>query len=182
AISDSATSLSAAFIRRLGGGFTVSVNAARSERVPAAEELFSNGPHLASSTFEVGLPTLGVETSRHLDLGFRRTEGRATFALTAFRTLYDDFIYLAATGAEDDASGLPIHAYLQRDAELVGIEAELFAQVAAIGAGELDLRLYADTVRAKLGNGERLPRIPPRRAGLRVQYHDSRLVAGVEAV
>jgi iron complex outermembrane recepter protein len=181
-VAAAATSLSAAFIRRLGAGLSVSVNAARSERAPAAEELFSNGPHLASNTFEVGTPTLGVETSRHLDLSLRRTAGRVTFALTAFRTLYDDFIYLAATGAEDGASGMPIYAYVQHDAELVGVEAELFAQVAELGAGELDLRLYADTVRAKLGYGERLPRIPPRRAGLRAQYHDERLVAGIEAV
>ena len=41
---------------------------------------------------------------------------------------------------------------------------------------------FGETVRARLDNGERLPRIPPRRLGLRLQYHDARLVAGVEAV
>src|SRR5690606_19838510 len=66
--------------------------------------------------------------------------------------------------------------------ELIGIEAELFARVAELGAGELDVRLYTDSVRAKLGDGERLPRIPPRRAGVRVQYHDTRLVAGIDVV
>src|SRR5690606_1357027 len=172
----------AALIRRLAHGVSVSVNGARSERVPAAEELFSNGPHLASRTFEIGTPTLGVETSRHLDVSVRRTEGRLTWAVTAFHTDYDDFVYLAATGADDADSGLPIFRYLQRDAELVGLEAELFARVAEIGAGELDLRLYGDRVRATLDDGERLPRIPPRRVGLRVQYHDTRLVTGIEAV
>ena len=178
----SATSLSAALIRRLAGNVSLSVNAARSERVPAAEELYSHGPHLASRTFEIGSPTLRVERSDHLDVGVRRGEGRVTWALTAFRTRYDGFIHLAPTGADDDASGLPIYAYAQRDAELAGLEAELLARIATLGSGEVDMRLYGDAVRAKLDDGSRVPRIPPRRIGLRLQYHDARLVAGVEAV
>lgn len=177
-----ATSLSAAAIRRLAGDVSVSVNAARAERVPAAEELYSNGPHLASRTFEIGSPLLGVETSNHVDIGVRRTDGRITWALTAFRTDYDGFIHLAATGTVDAETRLPIYAYRQQDARLAGLEAELFARVADVWTGELDVRLFGDTVRARLDNGERLPRIPPRRLGLRLQYHDARLVAGVEAV
>ena len=180
--SASATSLSAAFIRRLAHDVSVSLNAARSERAPAPEELYSNGPHLAAQTFEIGSPALGIETSDHFDVGIRRTDGRVTWALTAFRTRYDGFIHLAATGVDDDESGLPIHAYVQRDAKLAGLEAELFARLAEAGPGELDVRLFADTVRAKLEDGSRLPRIPPRRLGLRLQYHDARLVAGIEAV
>ncbi len=180
--SASASSLSAAFVRRLASDLSFSVNTARSERAPAPEELYSNGPHLSARTFEVGSPSLSVETSRHLDVGVRRTDGRVLWALTAFRTSYDDFIYLAATGAEDEHSHLPIHVYAQRDARLAGIEAEVFAQVVDLGAGEIDVRLFADTVRARLDDGERVPRIPPRRVGLRVQYHDSRLLAGIEAV
>ncbi|HEX6995686.1 MAG TPA: TonB-dependent receptor, partial [Gammaproteobacteria bacterium] len=178
----SAASFSAALIRRVPGGVLVSVNAARSERVPAAEELYSNGPHAASRTFEIGSPLLGVETSNHVDLGIRRTEGRLTWALTAFRTDYDGFIHLAPTGTDDAETRLPIYVHRQRDARLVGLEAELVARVADVAAGELDVRLFGDAVRARLANGERLPRIPPRRMGLRLQYHDVRLVAGLEAV
>lgn len=182
AYSSSASSLSAAVIRRLPSDVSFAVNAALAERVPAAEELYSNGPHLASSTFEVGDPTLEVEASRHVDVGARRTDGRITWAVTAFRTEYDDFIYLAATGGEDEASGLPVFQHVQRNAELVGFEAELFAKVAEIGPGELDVRVHGDFVRARLAGGERLPRIPARRQGIRVQYHAERVVAGVEAV
>src|SRR5690606_18720541 len=67
-------------------------------------------------------------------------------------------------------------------AELAGLEAELLARIATLGSGEVDMRLYGDAVRAKLDDGSRVPRIPPRRIGLRLQYHDTRLVAGVEAV
>src|SRR5690606_12812648 len=101
-----AASFSAAAIRRLAHGVSVSVNAARSERVPAAEELYSNGPHLATRTFDIGDPALGIETSNHIDVGIRRNDGPITWALTAFRTDYDGFIHLAATGAADPETGL----------------------------------------------------------------------------
>lgn len=182
AYAKTASSVSAAVIRRLPADVVVAVNAAWSERVPAAEELYSNGPHLASSAFEIGDRGLRVEAARHVDVGVRRADGRITWALTAFRTEYDDFVYLAATGDEDEPTGLPIFTHVQRDATLTGFEAELFAKVAEVGGGELDLRAYADEVRVELGNGERAPRIPPRRHGIRFQYHDDRVVAGIEAV
>src|SRR5690606_24176133 len=72
----SATSLSASLIRSLAGDVALSLNGARSERVPAAEELYSFGPHLASRTFEIGSPARRVETAEHLDSGIRRTAGR----------------------------------------------------------------------------------------------------------
>ena len=176
-----ASSVSAAAIRRLPADVSVVVNAAWSERVPAAEELYSHGPHLASSTFEIGDPHLHVEAARHVDVGLRRTDGRITWAVTAFHTDYDDFVYLAETGEEDASTGLPIFTHVQRDATLTGAEAELFVTVAQVGRGEVDLRVHGDAVRAELANGEPLPRIPPRRYGIRWQYHDARIVAGVEA-
>ena len=39
----------------------------RTERAPTTEELYSNGPHLATEQFEVGNPTLGLETARGIE-------------------------------------------------------------------------------------------------------------------
>lgn len=183
AVSGTAGSLSAAGVMTLGGDRSLAVNVAVAERVPSADELFAYGPHLASRSFEIGDAALGVETSRHVDIGLRKTEGAVRWAVTAFRTSYDDFIYLAETGAVDAGSELPMFAYLQRDADLQGVEAEVFATVASVGAaGEIDVRVYGDLVEAELDNGEKLPRIPPRRLGARVQFHDDRVLAGLEAV
>jgi outer membrane receptor protein involved in Fe transport len=51
------------------------------------------------------------------------------------------------------------------------------------GAFELkgDLRLYGDYVHGELTTGEKVPRLPPLRYGARVQYHNQRLLAGLEA-
>jgi iron complex outermembrane receptor protein len=180
-VSDTAASISLAAIRRLSDDYALALHFAVAERLPVAEELFANGPHLASSTFEVGDPSLGTETSRHMDIGLRKTSGQVTWSITAFYTSFADFIFLRDTGTEDLESELPIFEYFQEDAEVTGLEAELFAPIAQIGGGELDLRLYADTVRGELDSGENLPRLPPLRIGARLQYHTDQLHIGLES-
>lgn len=183
AVARTAASASAAGVLSLGDDRSFVVNAAVAERVPGAEELYSFGPHLASGTFEIGDAGLGVETSRHVDVGLRRTAGRLRWAVTGFYTRYTDFIYLAAAGRDDPDSGLPVFEYRQADADFSGIEAELFATVASFaGGGEIDVRVFGDRVDAELDSGEHLPRIPPRRLGFRAQYHDDALLAGIGVV
>ena len=180
-VSETAASASFAAIRRLGNDYAVALHAAIAQRIPVSEELYANGPHLASSTFEIGDPTIDKETSQHIDVGLRKTTGRLTWSVTAFITSFDDFIFLRDTGVEDEETELPIFAYSQQDADISGLEAELSTPLATIGAGELDLRLFADYVRGELASGEDLPRLPPLRFGARLQYHNERLIAGLEA-
>jgi iron complex outermembrane receptor protein len=146
-----------------------------------AEELYSDGPHLASGIVQVGDPGLGAETAEHLDIGLRRSVRDLTWSVTAFATRYDDFIFLADSGVVSDDEGLPIFLFSQQDARFSGLEAEVFTPIAAPGAGEIDLRLFTDYVRGELTGGEPLPRLPPLRYGSRLQYHDERVLAGLEA-
>lgn len=181
AVDDSAVSLSAAAVRELGSGLSLALNLASAERLPVAEELYAEGPHLASGAIEVGDPSLGTETSRHIDIGLRRTVGDQTWSVTAFATRYDDFIFLRDTGVVDPAEELPVLAFTQQDAEFSGLEAEFFTPVASVGQGELDLRIFADYVRAELDDGDNVPRIPPLRYGARLAFHTDRIVIGLEA-
>lgn len=179
---DDAASVSFAGIRELGSGKrSLAVNVASAQRMPVAEELYSDGPHLATGVVQVGDPSIGNETARHVDVGMRGAMGDFTWGVTVFATRYDDFIYLADTGDVDEADALPIFAYRQRDAEFTGLETELFTPVASVGSGEIDMRVYADYVRGKLDTGEWLPRMPPLRFGTRWQYHDERVLVGLEA-
>jgi iron complex outermembrane receptor protein len=181
-VNDTVASASLAGVRRLGEAHALAVHVALAERAPVAEELYSNGPHLASQTVEVGDTSLGVETSRHVDLGFRRTMGDLTWSITAFLTSFDDFIYLSDTGVIDEESELEIFEYTQQDATLKGVEAELFVPIRRSPSGELDLRLMSDYVQAELSSGEKLPRLPPLRYGARLQWHNDFLIAGLEAM
>jgi outer membrane receptor protein involved in Fe transport len=54
---------SAGLLFRGGGGFGLALTLARSVKLPNAEELYSNGPHIATRAFEIGDPDLDRETS-----------------------------------------------------------------------------------------------------------------------
>lgn len=195
-ISDTATSFSAAGIRDLGNGVDLVINFAMAERLPVAEELYAFGPHLASNQIELGDTSIGTETSNHFDIGLRGTHGELTWGVTAFVTQYDDFIYLRDTGqlgedrpdlfgdamgeVEEEVGELPIFQFTQQDADLTGIEVELFTPIANFGDTEIDLRVFGDFVDGELDNGDFLPRIPPMRVGARMQFHNSRMLAGLE--
>lgn len=160
----------------------VSLNLDRAQRAPAEEELFSNGPHVATATFEIGDPLLDKETSRQIELGLHYHGDRFEAELSAYRNWFDNFIFLADTGLTDDESELPIRTWLQSDAIFRGFEGEATWHIADNDAGKFDLRVYGDRVRATRSGGENLPRIPAGRLGAEFTWRGDTLRAGVGAV
>ena len=158
-----------------GAAFTV----ARSQKLPNAEELFSNGPHLATRAFEVGDPDLGKETSLGFDVSLRKRSGRVTGALNLFLNRFDGFIF--EEGTEEVADGLQVFRFTQRDATFRGGEAQARVEVFHAEPHHLDVDLVADFVRAELRDtGEPLPRIPPFRYGMGLHYENGRWSSLVE--
>lgn len=158
-----ATSLAVGGLWRFSEVMHLSLNLDRAERAPTAEELFSDGPHIATQSYEIGDATLEKETATNAELGLHLHQGRFEGKLSVYRAAFDDFIYLSDTGAELD--GLPVRAWVQGDASFTGWEAEASAELLDNGSGLWTLRLFADGVDAKLDDGGRLPRIAPGRVG-----------------
>jgi iron complex outermembrane recepter protein len=157
-----------AFSGAVGLGYNLSetskigINISRTARAPSAEELFSNGPHIATAQFEIGDPTFGLEKAWSVEGYARLRTGGLTLNLGAFVSRFDDFIFETATGEEED--DLPVFQYFQADATYYGLEAEAIATVAQFGGYTLTADAVADVVRAELrGDGGDLPRIPPLR-------------------
>ena len=163
-------SLSAGAIWRFAPEWQASLNWQRSERAPTQEELFANGPHIATQAFEIGDPGLGKETSNNLDLGIHKYAGPFHFRADLFYNDIDDFVFLTDTADEED--GLPVQIWSQADAKFWGLEAEASWRFARTSAGEFELRLFGDTVRADIdaGNGE-VPRLSPTRLGSGLDWH-----------
>jgi iron complex outermembrane receptor protein len=172
-------SASAGVIWQDARGWAAAFTAARSTKLPNAEELFSNGPHLATRAFERGDPDLGKEKSLGFDLSLRKRAGRVTGEMNLFLNRFDGFIYEQATGEE--AGGLPVFQFVQRDAEFRGAEAQAHLDLFHSEPHHFELDLMADYVRATLrGTGEPLPRIPPFRYGAGLHYDAGRWNARVE--
>lgn len=144
-------------------GMFFGVSGFRTERAPSTEELFSDGPHLATSSFEVGDPMLGKEVGRGLEATARIGGERVAFSVNGFYTSYRNFIYEAATGAVID--DLPVFQFVADDAVFKGFEALLEAELFRACGFDVHGDAAFDYVRARAdGPGGKfdLPRIPPK--------------------
>jgi len=145
------------------------ISMSRTERAPTAEELFSNGPHLATDAFEKGNINLTEEKSTSIELTLKQETDRFSAHLNIFHTWYNDFIYEHFTGQQND--GLNILEFRQRDARFYGAELETTVQIHAVGNHRLMMNISGDIIRAKFTeNGGNLPRIPANSATFGLEY------------
>ncbi len=147
------------FIYEGDNALRAGINVSRAERAPSAEELFSDGPHIATQAFEIGDPNLETESAWGVEGFVRGQVAGATFSLAVFNQWFDDYIYLTETGNEED--GLPVFVYLQQDADYFGFEGEVSFPLFDTGTFGLIADLRASYVEAELGDGTAVPRIPP---------------------
>jgi len=163
-----AFSLAAGASYALAEHVEIGLNLARAERAPSAEELFSNGPHIATQAFEIGDPDLSKEKSFGAEAYFRVDRPGLELSVTGFANWFDDFIYESATGEERDE--LPVFRYFQGDATYYGIEGEVSAELFRLRGLKFIGDVVADYVRATVKGSGPVPRIPP-----------MRVLAGIEA-
>lgn len=150
---------------------TFVLSGSRAVKLPTAEELFSDGPHLATDAFEIGDPNLDAEVGYSLDASARLTRGPVRGSFTFFVNRYDDFIFQEFTGEEEE--GLRVLVYAQDDALFRGYELEAEVDLFHHDTHDHHLLLdaWSDYVRAELtATDEPLPRIPPLRLGSGLRY------------
>lgn len=155
-------SLSASATWRFTPGWQAGAATSYTERAPTAEELYANGAHLATRSFEIGNTNLGKETAWHSELSLRKVQGDVTGGVNLFATRYRDYIFGAFTGNQQD--GLDELQISQTDADFRGVE--LDAAWTFWRGAEKNRRLGldggVDYVRAEDRNNHRaLPLIPP---------------------
>jgi iron complex outermembrane recepter protein len=142
-------------------GWKAGVNLSEANRAPAAEELFANGAHHGTETYEVGDPGLRKERARSVEAILRGSGGGYDIELSAYHSWFGNFIYEASTGAIAD--GLPEFRISQADARLYGFEAQAEVVLARPGSWTIAVEALADYVRATIRGAGPAPRIPPLR-------------------
>tara|TARA_Y100001934_G_scaffold268864_1_gene351562 strand:- start:772 stop:2910 length:2139 start_codon:yes stop_codon:yes gene_type:complete len=176
-------SLSAGLELQLWDGFEFTANWSRARRPPNSAELFSNGPHLAAGTFDIGawyrIPFLkpneggiDLERSENYEFSVRKTKGRLTGSVTYFNYNFDNYIFVTGIGPGWDFNGLPIFRYIQTRAKFEGAELRLdYDLLPASTNTSLTYHFSADSVRATDLNADTaIPRFPPVRIGNRLEY------------
>jgi iron complex outermembrane receptor protein len=160
-------------------------NLSRTERHPAAEELYADGAHLATRQFEIGLLAepggrATEEVSTNLDLGLALRAGPVQWSVAVFYNAIEDYIYQEVTGAVEE--GLPVAPYAQDEATFWGAEAELTFPLFQNRAWRTSARLFSDYVSAELDDGGDLPRIPPLRLGVELATARGPLSVGLDTI
>ncbi|MYC60079.1 MAG: TonB-dependent receptor [Gammaproteobacteria bacterium] len=181
--SGNTASVSGSVLYDVGNDANLLFSAARSERAPTVEELFSNVSsdtcasyvdyedlvlHASSSLLEIGNPLLEEETSSNLEFGYRRFGGNFTGEFSAYHNQINNYIYLDLTGEEFE--GQRLASYLARDASFTGIEGEVSFNIMEGEDSSLALGVFGDMVNAEFDSGGYVPRIPASKIGAELRW------------
>ena len=151
-----------------------------SSRAPVAEELYSEGPHLTTNSFERGNISLDSESAINLSATLQYEDERWSVSVTTYQTTFSDFIYQQATGEQLD--DLPVFDYQQNDATFLGADVELAANIIQQSDNRIRLKALFDFVDAEVdvtGN-QHLPRTPPMRYGLGLEAQWGRFSGSID--
>jgi iron complex outermembrane receptor protein len=143
------------FVKDWRAGLSISL----SERAPAIDELFSNGPHGGSESFNIGDPTLRTEKSNSIELSLHHTTGPVHVQGSLYYSKFSNFIYQAPTGEIRDA--LPVYTYREGKANYYGFELQSDAQFGQAFGIKWGGELVTDAVHATIKGFGPAPLIPP---------------------
>jgi iron complex outermembrane receptor protein len=192
AAADSASSFtvgsaSAGAVYTLTPVWSLAATLAYTERAPTFYELYANGAHVATGTYEVGDAGLSKEKALSSDLALRFDNGTHKGSLGVFYSHFSNYIGLLGSGrrlndeGEADADGIPEYTYSGVRARFSGIEAQDRWTLAENAYGKWAVELSGDYTRAKnLDTGEDLPRIAPLRVNSGLLWEKDRWQARVD--
>ncbi|MCH8684985.1 TonB-dependent receptor [Pedomonas mirosovicensis] len=155
---------------RLSDAWRIGVSLSRTTRAPSTEELYANGPHVATRSYLVGDASFGQEKAWGAEGWVRAETDLFSLGASVYWSRFDDYIYEQATGAFID--GLPVYQYTQTDARYTGVELEGSATLAKAAGWTFVADVVGDYTRAtNLNTHTPLPRIPAKRVrgGLEAQ-------------
>jgi len=111
---------SASLIYGLSDQLFAGTTVMHSFRAPTLDELYSEGPHLAAYSFEIGNPQLDPERGLGTELFIRYRTGRINAELAGYRNKFQNYLYPRDTG-EQSVSDPALNNY-----QFVGAEAEFY--------------------------------------------------------
>ena len=192
--SDTRPTVSGSFgaVQTLSPAYNLAASLSTTARAPNDQELFADGPHIGTGAYELGDATLAAERSLGAELSLRKTAGFVTGALTGYVNAFDGYIFEQATGARVDANNIPVPAgdpaaltqtrFAQTNALFYGAEAEAVWHLHAAPRHTLNLTTALDYTLAAERGGPDLPRIPPLKTRLALDWRQSPWHAGADLV
>ncbi len=161
----------------LGPQWSLIGNISHNERAPSYFELYANGVHAATGTYEQGQANLKIEKSNGLDGQIRWKSGQDSLTLGAYFTKFSNYIGLRSTDNVEE--NYKISQFSGIKAEFKGVEIESKTML----TDNLQLNVRGDYVDAKdKTNGGYVPRISPFKLGTGLKYEFDRFGARVDVL
>mgnify|MGYP005988012937 CR=1 FL=1 len=155
-----------------------SLSLSRAQRAPDAEEMYWNGDHHATFSYQLDNINLHEETAYTADIVWNIT-GENHFIRTAvYHYLFNDYIYNDLKNTTDPYHGHAVYRHEQKDARFVGFEFSWEQQITNTLSSVINL----DCVRAELlaGEDKYIPRLPPASASLTVNWQKNNWLLAAE--
>jgi iron complex outermembrane receptor protein len=183
---------SANAVYNFGGGFFTGASVIHSFRAPSQEELFSQGPHLASYSYEIGNPDLDPERGLGKEIYFRYRKSNVRAELSFFHNGFSNYNYAANTGENrpEFLGGYPIYQFTGTEAVLQGLEfstqLQLFRNWALSGTlsythGKRKLFEREQNQQPNDNDWTPLPMIPPLKGNIELSYNKDGLKIGTKS-
>lgn len=146
----------------MGDKVTVSLTGGRTARLPTLNELFSEGPHLASYTYEVGNPAASVETAWVGNLDARIELSSFTLTASGYGSNYDTYLVSQNTGERSPRfANLFVYQISDQPARIVGFDLESEWQLSSQWSAVSQASWVRGEFESTEGSWENLPLMAP---------------------
>jgi iron complex outermembrane receptor protein len=166
---------------------TLETSISYTERAPNFQELYAEGNHIATSTYELGDSTLRKEKATAIETTYKNKTNKNEFTGSLYTQFFKDYIALSPTGEpapnNPDPEDFDVFAYEQVGALFYGIDLDNRSEINKLAKGSLYLINKFDWVRAKdTDSGANLPRISPARFTTGLEYMSDKWTGDVEVM
>jgi len=169
-------SLSSSLLYEWTKKVNIGINLSKTSRVPTIEELFSEGPHLAAYSYEVGNPNLKSETGIGSEVFVFHKFENLFYNLNFFWNHISNYIIPRNSGEINYATFLPIFITSGVTANLFGLE----SQIDWKATYNINITSSISYTNGKFSNGEYLPQIPPVKGNLGIRYSSEKINTGLQ--
>ena len=160
-------------------GYNLGLSYVHAQRAPSSSEIYSFGPHIGTSTYELGAfyditddgdvvfqgQELAVEKSNNIDVSLRKFSGEFGFVFNAFYNQVNDYYFAADSGfvvegEHDEAEAdVPVDSMVEEHSDelpvflFTAVDVDLYgveAQINWQATASLQIQAQGDLVRTKL--------------------------------
>ena len=140
--------------------YKLSLVGSHQERLPLAQELYANGKHFATNTYERGNENLSAEKSNNIELGLHYEQDKLDYHVHVYHNWFDNYIYANTTASYKH---FRLVDYTQDKAKFYGAEAQASYALSDV----YKLSVFGDYVRGKI-ESDNAPRVAAGRVGTKV--------------